>query len=95
MRDPKGKLIPRGVNETLQAEIADEVATFWFKDARTTKRFAMTAIELERRRGANDTAFLDRFQKAVTKYPGKTKEEIRDLILNQLKEMGVNAKEQR
>ena len=93
MRDPKGKLIPRGVSEVLQAEIADEVATFWFKDARTTRRFAMTAIELEKRRGANDTIFMERFQKAVTKYPGKTKEEIRDLVLNQLKEMGVNAKE--
>lgn len=92
MRDKKGKMIPRGIIETLQAEIADGVATFRFKDSKTTKRFASFAMEMEKRRGANDTAYLPRFQKAVTKYEGKTKEEIRDLLLEQFKELGVNAK---
>lgn len=92
LRDPKGKLIPRGVAETLNAEIADEVATFWFRDPRTTERFARTAMALEKRRGANDTVWMERVKKAATKYPEKTKEEIRDIILNQLKQMGVNVK---
>lgn len=90
--DPRGRLIPRGVQETLTVQIADQVATFYFKDGRTTERFAKTAIELERRRGANDTVFIKRTQKAITKYEGKTKEEIRDIILQQLKQMGVNAR---
>lgn len=92
MSDPKGLLIPRGVREVIQIEIAPEVATFWFKDGRITKRFAMTEIALEQKKGEVNTVFLERFQKAVTKYPGKTKEEIRDLILSQLKQMGANVK---
>lgn len=92
MRDPKGKLIPRGVFEQLTAEIADEVATFQFKDWRTTKRFALVSIELEKKRGTSDTIFIERVKKAVTKYPGKTKEEIRDLLLQQFKQMGASYK---
>jgi len=95
MSDPKGLLLPRGVREQLTAEIADGVATFWFQNGRHTKHFADVVIGLEKKRGANDTFFLSRFQKIVTKYEGKTKEEIRDLILSQLKQMGVNAKERR
>lgn len=92
MNDPKGKLIPRGVMETLQVQIADQVATFWFKDGRTTERFAKTAIALEKEKGKLNTIFLPRVQKAITKYEGKSKEEIRDIILNQLKQMGANLK---
>lgn len=93
MRDPRGKLIPRGLNETLTAEIADEVATFYFKDSRTTRRFANIAIKLQKKRGGVETVFIERFQKAVTKYPGKDKEEIRDLLLEQFKQLGLNAKD--
>lgn len=92
MTDPKGYLIPRGVREQMSAEIADGVSTFWFKNGAITKRFAAIVIGLEKKRGANDTAYLPRPQKIVTKYPDKTKEEIRDLVLLQLKQMGVNAK---
>ena len=93
MSDPQGKLIPRGVKENMSAEIADGVSTFSFKNGRITKRFAMIVIELEKQRGANDTIYNQRLQKIITKYPDKTKEEIRDLILSQLKQMGINAKE--
>lgn len=93
MSDPKGFLLPRGVKETMTAEIADEVATFWFVNGANTKHFADIVISLEKRRGAEDTVYLQRFQKIVTKYPNMKKEEIRDLILSQLKQMGINAKE--
>lgn len=76
----------------MSAEIADEVSTFWFKNGAITKRFAAIVIALEKQRGASDTIYLPRPQKIVTKYPGKSKEEIRDLILLQLKQMGVNLK---
>ncbi len=92
MIDPLGKLLPRGRKEQMTAEIADGVATFWFKEGSSTKHFAKVVMALEKKRGANDTAYLERFNKIVTKYPGKTKEDIRDLILRQLKQLGLNAK---
>lgn len=92
MRDPKGILIPRGVNEQLSAEIADEVATFRFKDGRTTKRFAAVIIKLEQDKGEHNTVYFERMGKIITQYPGKSKEEIRDLVLSQLKQLGANAK---
>ena len=92
MSDPKGILIPRGVIEQLTIEIGDQVAVFRFRDGRTTKRFGELAMKLEAKRGAKDTLYLERIGKVLTKYEGKTKEEIRDIILNQLKEFGVNLK---
>ena len=93
MSDPKGKLIPRGVQEQLSVAIADEVATWWFKDRRVTKNFATVEIAGDKARGVEQqTFFMERTGKAIRKYPGKTKEEIRDIVLEQLKEMGVNAK---
>lgn len=92
LRDPKGFLIPRGITGHLNIEIVNQVAVFWFTDSAITKRFVTVVIGLEKKRGANDTNFMERFQKGITKYPGKTKEEIRDLLLNQLKQMGANVK---
>ena len=92
MQDPKGILIPRGVIEELTIEIADEVAIFYFKDSRTTKRFADLEIKLNEKKGITDTIFLARIGKATTQYKGKTKEEIRDLLLEQFKQMGLNTK---
>lgn len=92
MRDPRGLLIPRGITGHLTMEIADQIATFWFTDSGLTRRFAKIVIGLEQRRGANDTAYIERFGKIVTKYEGKTKEEIRDLILSQLKQLGINVR---
>lgn len=88
MQDPHGRLIPRGVIETLNVEIADGVAIFRFKDGRTTERFARVAIELDKQKGLNNTAWVARVQKAITKYEGKTKEQIRDLLISQLEQMG-------
>lgn len=92
LMDPRGFLLPRGVREQLTAEIADGVATFRFIDGKNTLHFAKVVIGLEKKRGANDTIYLERFQKIITKYPGKTKEEIRDLLLKQLKQLGANVK---
>jgi hypothetical protein len=92
LMDKKGILIPAGVVGHLTMEIADEVATFWFSDSSITRRFSNVVIRLERNRGAKDTFFMERFQKIVTKYPNKNKEDIRDLILSQLKQMGANIK---
>ena len=92
MKDPKGFLIPRGITETLTVIISDEVAVFNFKDNRTTKRFASLAMKLEEKRGVKETIFIERIGKATTGYPNKKKEDIRDLLLDQFKEMGLNAK---
>lgn len=90
--DPRGILIPRGMIGHLNVEIADQVATFWFTESRITRRFAGVVIRLEKERGVTDTVYMERFNKIVTKYEDKTKEEIRDLILSQLKQMGANVK---
>jgi len=92
MMDPKGILIPKGVTEELIAEIGEEVAIFHFKNPSTTKRFALVVIKLENQRGVKDTTYLPRINKIMTHYKGKTKEEIRDLILEQLKQLGANVK---
>ncbi|MBM3191437.1 MAG: hypothetical protein FJZ63_02120 [Chlamydiae bacterium] len=88
MADKDGKLIPRGVLELLSIEIADQVAVFHFKDGKTTERWAKLAMALEKERGADDTRYIPRLQKAITKYPAKKKEEIRDLILKKLEQLG-------
>lgn len=93
MMDPLGKILPRGVKEELTAEITDQAATFRFKRGDSTRHFARVVMALEARKNKKDTIYLERFQKIVTKYPGKTKEEIRDLLLNQLKQMGLNARQ--
>ena len=91
--DPRGRLIPRGVREQITIEIADEVATYFFKDRRVTKNFATIEIEGDKAKGIDQrTFFIDRAGKALRKYPGKTKEEIRLDILKQLKELGANVK---
>lgn len=93
MSDPKGILIPRGVQEQITIEIADGVATYWFKDRKTTKKFAMIEIDGDLEKGKEQTTFfIDRVGKAIKKHEGKTKEEIRDLVLKQLEELNIKAK---
>jgi len=93
MSDPKGKLIPRGVREQIIIEIADEVATYYFKNSRITKNFAEFEIEMDKQNGKEQTTFFaQRIGKALRKYPGMKKEEIRDDILEKFKKLGVNAK---
>lgn len=92
MADPRGKLIPRGLQEKLTVEIADEVATYYFKDARVTRNFALIEIEGEKAKGEQQTFFIQRIGKAIKKMPGKTKEEIRQEVLQDLKQLNANAK---
>lgn len=93
MSDPKGKLIPRGVQEQITIEIADEVAVYFFRNKNVTKNFATIEIEGDKsRRIVQRTFYLDRTGKAVRKYPGLKKEQIRDKILQQLKELNIKAK---
>lgn len=93
MADPKGFLIPQGVIEQLTIEIADQAAVYYFKNPRITEKFAKFEIEGDKKRGLEPkTAYISRIKKAVVKYPGKSKEEIRDLILSQLNQLGLNLK---
>ena len=93
MSDSKGIMIPAGVKETLTIEIADEIATFHFKDGKTTKRWADLEIETNIREGKPaNTIYLPRLQKAITKYEGWSKEAIRDYLLNQLNQLNLNIK---
>lgn len=93
MADPKGRLIPRGVQERLTVKIASEVATYYFKDNRITRKFAMLEIEGDKAKGKDQTIFfVERAGKVIKKFPGKTKEEIRDEVLEQLKKLKANIK---
>lgn len=93
MSDPKGILIPRGVQEKLTVEIADGVATYYFKNRKVTQNFARIEIVGDKKKGLpQTTVFVERLGKAIKKYDGKKKEEIRDIILDQLKKLNCNAK---
>jgi bifunctional DNA-binding transcriptional regulator/antitoxin component of YhaV-PrlF toxin-antitoxin module len=93
MADPKGVLIPRGIREQITIEIADEVATYYFKDQRITKNFVTIEIEGDKaNKIPQRTFFRERIGKAIRKYPGMKKEEIRNLILEQLKQLGAKIK---
>lgn len=93
MTDPKGVFIPKGMTETLVVEIADQIATFKFNNSNVTKRFVMFEREASKKAGDPlNTVYIERVQKAITKYEGKTKEEIKEIIIKQLKQFGVNAK---
>lgn len=93
MSDPQGILIPKGIQEKITIEIGDEVAIYYFKDNRITKRFANIEIEGDKIKGLPQTTYyFDRVGKAMKKYPGKKKEEVRDLVLEQLKKLNVNTK---
>lgn len=90
MNDPKGQLIPRGVQEQITIQISDEVASYWFKDSRVTRNFAYVEIEGDKAAGKEQTVFfIERAGKALKRYPGKKKEEIRDEILAQLEKLNV------
>ena len=91
MSDPKGLLLPRGRIDELSLTIADGVVMARFTDNRNTKRFARVIMELEKKRGASDTVYLERLLCMVTKYPNKNKDEIKTLLLSQLKQLGINA----
>lgn len=91
--DPKGYLLPRGVRVKLTAEIADEVAVFSFDKPQFMKKFATVIIALEKKRNATDTKYIERMQKTITQYPGKKKEEIRDILLEQFRQLGAKGRE--
>lgn len=93
MADPKGILIPRGIQEQITIEIADQAAVYYFKDSKVTRRFAEIEIRGDEDKGKEpETVFIQRVGKAIKKYPGKTKEEIRDIVLEQLKKLNANVK---
>jgi len=91
MSDPKGKLIPRGVQERLTVDIVDNIAVYYFKDSRVTRNFAMIEIEGNKAKGLPPTtSFNSRQGKAIRLFIGKNKEEIRDNILKELKLLNAN-----
>lgn len=93
MMDPRGRLIPRGVKEEITIEVGDGVATYWFRNRRVTKNFAMVEIhhDLEKKIPQR-TIWVERVGKAVRRYEGMNKEDIRDYILEKFKELKLNAK---
>lgn len=87
--DKSGKLIPKGVTETLNVEIQDEAYFWWFKDAKTTKLWASKEIEIDKMKGKANTAFFAKEQKAGTIMKGMKKEEIKEKIIKTLEEKGI------
>lgn len=90
MQDPAGRFIPSGVTEDLKVEITDQAATFKFNDAKVTQKFVYFEAEAcKKKKIPCNTLYIPRFQKAVTKYPNFKKEEIKELILEQLNKLGA------
>lgn len=93
LSDPSGKFIPLGVNAKVSVIISDGLAIFSFNPVWLAKRFAMIEIELCKSKGLPiNTVFHARTQKSMTVYPGKTKEEIKDIIRSELDRMNSNVK---
>lgn len=88
--DKTGKLIPGGVTETLRCEIVDELCIFRFNDSKTTRRFVNLDNEITKEKGEiSRSLFNQRLQKGVTHYPGKKKEEIKELLMQTFSKWGA------
>lgn len=88
--DKTGKLIPSGVTETLRCEIVDELCLFRFNDSRTTRKFVMLDNEISSQKGElKRSIFNVRLSKGMTSYPGKKKEEIKELLMVTFKQWGA------
>jgi len=93
MSDPSGRLIPFGVSAKLRVLISDGLAVFSFNPVFLAKRFAVVEIQLSKEQGEKcNTRYVQRLQKAITVYPGKSKEEIKDIIESQLDELNKGVK---
>ena len=92
MSDPKGIFIPKGTSSKLNIKIVDESAVFSFDNHAITKKFAYFEIKEDEKQGIKRTLYLERVGKSITMYPGKNKEEIKEIILEQLKKLGANIK---
>jgi len=93
MQDPNGYLIPRNLRVKCKVEIADNVATFAFPNPLITKRWVMANMLYCKKNNTEcETHYIEMAKKAITKYEGKTKEEICELIKQQITQMGINAK---
>lgn len=94
LKNPEGKwIIPPHLKGELTCDIADEVAVFSSTpDSRIAEILAKLEMAEEKKRGYMDTVWLEREKKAVSRYAGRKKEQIRDLLLQQFKQMNVNAK---
>lgn len=94
LKGPDGKwIIPPYLKGELICDIADEAAVFYSTpDSRIAEILARIEIREETKKGYNDTVWFERGHKAITKYEGKKKEEIRDLLLKQFKQMNLKAK---
>ena len=93
MSDPSGRLIPHGVSARLTVLITDGLAVFSFNPVYLARRFANVEIQLSKEKGeACNTRYMSRVQKVITTYPGKSKEEIKDIIEDQLKKLNEGVK---
>jgi hypothetical protein len=93
LKDPKGFFIKNNATETLTIIINDGMAIFYFSNFKSTANFANFEIQANIKYNKPKNTRLDlRRKKAYTLYPNKTKEEIKDIILNQLKQLGINLK---
>lgn len=93
LSDPSGKLIPRATREKLTVIIADGALTYFFQDRKVTKNFATIEMIGDKKNNfPQTTVFNERTGKAVKIYPGKTKEEIREIVLEQIQQLNLNTK---
>lgn len=92
MYDKTGKFIPKGLTEFVNILIVDGFASFQFDHAQVCKKFVAFAQEKQTYKSPEQTVYNERAQKAITKYNGKNKEEIHEIIKNQLKLMNLNAR---
>ena len=94
LMDVTGKLIPRGVTETLTVFIYNELAVWYLKDKRLTKLWADVEIKGDLAKGKEQTTFyLEKLGKVLKRYKeGTTKEQIQTELLTFLNNLHVKNK---
>lgn len=80
----KNSIIPAGLIENLTILIIDEKASFHFEHSNITK-----LLSQRQKKDGFDSKYVERLQKTLVNYPGKTKEQILKLIKENLEELGV------
>lgn len=80
----KGGVMPQGTEEILTMEISDGVVALHLQHAGFTRALAKRECQ-----DGVPSVYAERLQKCISKYPGKAKEELINLMMDRIKGLGV------
>ena len=78
----KGGIEPEGTKQTLLIRVRDEIATYRFTNASTTKKFTAS-----QNKDGVKSQYVERIQTCICSYPNMKQEEIEKHIISRLSEL--------